>query len=745
MPTTESDIAAPQENRGGVWARIHIPGKAAPFFILLAAWGIGVAQTIYSILGSDITFYWPPLYNHVLNSLLIPFFFLLLPATATYLIFLGIRLLNKRIATVFLWGVAGIGATLCLLRLYFLVFSAHYSSIAVTIVAFFILWFAFIAAGKVFSRLLVVLSGAILLSTGLFCLKDYRALTKTRPESVVIERQADAADRDVPVFLLVFDELSSLVLRGDDDHIDRELYPNIAAFADTGTWYPNSTTGESSTMISIKSMISGVDLFRDATGADVAAKVPNVFAYLMPYRQVRVFETKTIVATEQGLQAGQQTPGQRTKRYLATIAFVYCTGVFDPGWVKTPDVDTLFTNITLSKSMSQRDKQDAYEDYVQRFLDGILPDKDQMFFFYSLPPHTPYAVGADGELIVIYPYTSDKESGSRIPANSVRAFHAASGLGTDETVPNIQRSYINQVRYVDAICGRIMERIKEQGLYEDALIILCSDHGVAFTNTAQGRDGRPGAGPEETLAFEMMNAANVLIVKYPHQKTGLVDTRRARSFDICPTILDVLGYREPYPMDGRSLRSAEDPGHDSWFRGTIYHVSYTPRVKLPAPLDYKLKWKEPAEPVPSRWLGHSVSELPIDETYRDTAGCFYHLTWEESLPWDEGGRRLLGLSGISVLGREDRIPDITLIAVNGEIVKAIRPRQASGSNDRECRELGLTNTGWAVTLPPSSLKVGTNVISAFNPLDESEQLFVPIAEYSIDLSQSQIDLLRERS
>ena len=107
------------------------------------------------------------------------------------------------------------------------------------------------------------------------------------------------------------------------------------------------------------------------------------------------------------------------------------------------------------------------------------------------------------------------------------------------------------VGYVDRILGRVVERLKDRGLYEDTALVVASDHGVSF---------RPG-GLFKGLSDD--NAANLmgvpLLIKLPGASAGTVNARNVETIDVLPTIADMLDLRLPWPVDGRSLLASGPP------------------------------------------------------------------------------------------------------------------------------------------------------------------------------------------
>jgi arylsulfatase A-like enzyme len=122
--------------------------------------------------------------------------------------------------------------------------------------------------------------------------------------------------------------------------------------------------------------------------------------------------------------------------------------------------------------------------------------------------------------------------------------------------PEFSHLYDGEVSYLDEYLGQLFDWLKAEGLYEEALVVLTSDHGEEFQEHGGWWHG-------QTLYQEQI--AVPLIVKYP---AGAVEGSRSpsqvvddlvRSLDIAPTILDVSGLSIPEAMMGRSLWGATDP------------------------------------------------------------------------------------------------------------------------------------------------------------------------------------------
>jgi arylsulfatase A-like enzyme len=110
----------------------------------------------------------------------------------------------------------------------------------------------------------------------------------------------------------------------------------------------------------------------------------------------------------------------------------------------------------------------------------------------------------------------------------------------------LQAEYDEALVHLDAELGRLLRRLRELQLYENTLIIVTSDHGEAL-----GEGDLIGHG----LTLHQHQVHVPLIIKYPRQRQGAVESVLAAGADIQPTILDTIGQPPNPDLDGRSLRN----------------------------------------------------------------------------------------------------------------------------------------------------------------------------------------------
>jgi len=166
--------------------------------------------------------------------------------------------------------------------------------------------------------------------------------------------------------------------------------------------------------------------------------------------------------------------------------------------------------------------------------------KSSFLYIHLAPPHEPYHPPP--------PFNSrfsDKPGPDVLPKWKIFEHYRDGRLGDDSPGVEFQRGiYANNVIYADYLAGRIMEWLREYGLYDDTLIILTADHGEAFME-----HGYFGHGP--TVYDEMILIP--LLIKTPGVEPGRVP-QFVGNVDFFPTLAELFELEvEDVIFDGRSL------------------------------------------------------------------------------------------------------------------------------------------------------------------------------------------------
>ena len=98
--------------------------------------------------------------------------------------------------------------------------------------------------------------------------------------------------------------------------------------------------------------------------------------------------------------------------------------------------------------------------------------------------------------------------------------------------------------YVDAQIGKLLDALRQLGIYDNTLVVVWGDHGWHL--------GDHLIWGKHTIFDRALCSA--LIIKTPgKQNKGIVCNQIVSTLDIYPTILDVLDIAMPHPTDGRSM------------------------------------------------------------------------------------------------------------------------------------------------------------------------------------------------
>ncbi len=181
-----------------------------------------------------------------------------------------------------------------------------------------------------------------------------------------------------------------------------------------------------------------------------------------------------------------------------------------------------------------------------------------------------------------------------------------------------QAGYWTTVELVDRQIGRVIAALKDSGQYENTVIILHADHGLAL-----GDHGLYGSG----CRFYDSWMRVPLVVAWPrHFKTGLQVDGLVELIDLAPTLHEIAGVPIGRQIQGESLvpvlTGRADPGHiKEGVRAEYYHSFF--QVDRSERGTYATMWRE------GRWKLVVYHGMTIGELYdmEEDPGEFENL-WE---------------------------------------------------------------------------------------------------------------------
>lgn len=162
---------------------------------------------------------------------------------------------------------------------------------------------------------------------------------------------------------------------------------------------------------------------------------------------------------------------------------------------------------------------------------------------HYFPPHGPYTPGD------AYLRGPSRDSGERLRVSArnyekgrIPAYQALPGV---LDAAEYRRRYAGHVRYVDHFVARLLDRLRETGVYEDALIVATSDHGESL--------GEHGWYFVHGNLVYQEQARVPLVVKWPGARhAGTRISAPVELVDVAPTLADSLA-GPAFAADGRPL------------------------------------------------------------------------------------------------------------------------------------------------------------------------------------------------
>ncbi|TAJ12419.1 arylsulfatase [Marinilabiliaceae bacterium JC017] len=176
-------------------------------------------------------------------------------------------------------------------------------------------------------------------------------------------------------------------------------------------------------------------------------------------------------------------------------------------------------------------------------------------------PHSPYDppkryLDMYEDVPVQKPYSGAWDSSF---ADNAKTKDAAFGDFGEEHAIKSRRHYYASITFIDDQIGRIIQTLKDKGMYDNALIVFTSDHGDMLGDHYHWR---------KTYAYE--GSTNVpFIMKWP--KAMKVKVKKGKKMnqvvelrDFLPTFLDAADIEIPEALDGKSMLTLVKEKRPQW-------------------------------------------------------------------------------------------------------------------------------------------------------------------------------------
>jgi hypothetical protein len=360
-----------------------------------------------------------------------------------------------------------------------------------------------------------------------------------------------------PIVVVLLDELPTDTLVDRQGRIDGVRFPGFAELAGDATWFENAYTVYDSTERAQPAIMDGN--LPEEDKIPTSSDHPNsIFSLFAKTHRLNVSEEATSVCsrdlcTDERL---EESYGSRIGSMSEDLGLVWMHVVSPPGieselasvsenWGNFggdddaadggDDQQRANTRFNLNRGRNKR-----FEDWIAGIRAGNRP---ALNFKHTLLPHVPWQFLPSGRQY------------RRAPNDLVPGLSNQSYEDQGQLDVLLQRHFL-QTGFADLELRKLWRHLKRERLWDDALIVVAADHGVAFE-----------LGRRDRRRLRRENAAEIapipLLVKAPGQRRGKVDDAYVETIDILPTIFDVLDLDPKVAMDGGSAFSHKVQARDT--------------------------------------------------------------------------------------------------------------------------------------------------------------------------------------
>jgi hypothetical protein len=478
--------------------------------------------------------------------------------------------------------------------------------------------------------------------------------------AVTPRSKASQAPAKPPVILLTFDEFPPDTLQTPDGRIDAARYPNFAKLAATSTWYWNAVTIHDSTNKAVPAILDARKPRRTAP-ATLKGHPKNVFTLF---------------------------GGQGYKVVASEEATSMCPHRYCPH----------------SRGGVGRIKELLRAGRKQRFAKWVSSIRPGARFYYKhmYIPHGPR----------VY-----LESGHEVPAPSGATAPLSGTVGYNDrglTDHNHLR-YLEQLAFTDHELGTLLARLRHEGMFDKAMIVVLADHGYSFQVGTRDRRLLTPSNIDQIAPIP-------LFIKTPGQHQGAIDKAYVRTIDVLPTMAASLGFPIDWKHDGRP---ASDPSVRGRRTITLFKRFFNGDVSIGAT---ELEKRRRANI--RRWQRKFSTGARSKRLYGSPYASLYRIGPHNQLI----GRKLSGLRTVGQGPVSIRVAD-TRLRQSVNKASALRPTRiagvVSGGRPGADRDIAVAVNGrvravarslhviggrlelFAVMVPESSLRQGRNDVRVY--------------------------------
>ena len=342
------------------------------------------------------------------------------------------------------------------------------------------------------------------------------------------------------------DEFPTASMMDLDGTVNKDLFPNFARLADSGTWYRNTLSNSIATTQGVPA-----HAHRAARGE---RQEPNgdrpprqLFTLLGDDYEMHVIEWVANLCPEDVCPDYAGRAPARFTSLLQDVGVVYGhLSLPKAARDRLPSIDNTWkgflgqvgnppaASVTVDDHpVPEAGTRSRWIDWIQRILNGINEDAPPTLSYAHVEsPHVPWQVNPSG--------THYERPEQYTEVDGIE------GTGLWILDPQISRlgfqRHLYQLGFLDRMLGSLFERLDETGNWDSSMIVVVADHGASFV------PGEHRRWPYENNRDDLYRVP--LFVKYPGQTSGEIRDEPAFTIDILPTIVDALSISTTWAFDG---------------------------------------------------------------------------------------------------------------------------------------------------------------------------------------------------
>ena len=380
----------------------------------------------------------------------------------------------------------------------------------------------------------------------------------------------EVPDPKHPIVFLILDEFPLATILGPAGMINAERFPNLARLSTESTWFRNSASTASVTHRAVPAMLSGrsgdpdalpiladhprnlvtllghdyevhsYELLTDLCPDDVcAAQAPGTLGQAL--HDATVFYghhelPATLRAHLPPIDAGWGGFGGLSSDDVTPAATDQAAGGSDEGSTTstTLAINTAHPNAKLDALGKTGRSPQAQSELGYKLADAI-DDRPALNFIHLGFPHAPWRATPFGHFGTAFPPRIKEEDSP----------------GFEFSTRQIFQMHTLQAMAADQLLGHLIDHLEDIGVWDEAMVVVTSDHGTSLLPPVFGRDV-VAANADSVLR-------NLFFIKDSGQKEGDLRDDPASVLDVLPSMIDLLGIETDWRFEGHSLFDGSRP------------------------------------------------------------------------------------------------------------------------------------------------------------------------------------------